>query len=77
MRVGRFRQVSRNQHGGRFKYDREDLYVTGRMSAGRSDADGLRQLILIAQMLRMPVEYDFDTHEAYIEIAATKPIGGE
>jgi hypothetical protein len=74
-RVDRFTEVSHNQHGSRFKYSYTDKYTTGKLSAKRNDAIGMENLILIAQMLRIPVEYDFDKQEAYIEIAATKPKG--
>jgi hypothetical protein len=46
------------------------------MYANKDCAGDMKQLILIAQMLRIPVEYDFDEQRAYIRIAAVTPKGG-
>jgi len=73
--VPKFRWVSCNQHGARYESSGTEHYNTGRMSAAHDDADGMRRLILIAQMLRIPVEYDFDKNVSYVDIAATQPRG--
>jgi len=74
--VPEFEQVSRNQHGGRYRYVKTKYHRTGRMYANKDCAGDMKQLILIAQMLRIPVEYDFDEQRAYIRIAAVTPKGG-
>ncbi|NOQ21604.1 MAG: hypothetical protein GQ565_02990 [Candidatus Aegiribacteria sp.] len=72
--VPTYQFVSSNQHGDRYReQDGKTNYHTGRMTAAFDDAKELIQLVLIAQMLRIIVEYNFNEHVAYIDIAAVVP----
>lgn len=71
----KYQWTSSNQHGTRYKYAGCDYYNRGRLTASSDSADQMRQLILLSQMLRVPVEYDFDEQQAYIEVMAAVPRG--
>ena len=73
----KFSRVSGNQHGARYIRNGSQCFATGRLTANKYDADDMQILILISQLLRVPVEFDFDKTRAYIDIAAIKSIGGE
>lgn len=69
---------SRNQYGDRFKKISSKQIRVARLSADRTNADDLTDLILLSDRLQVPICYDFDAkpQKAYIEIIAKEALKG-
>jgi hypothetical protein len=62
--------VNCNQHGARFKKKTSKRLNIARLSCKRTDASDLSRLILLSHSLNVPVHYDFEDQEAYIEVVS-------
>lgn len=72
VRVPRYKFTSCNQHGDRYKYTGQKRLSVAKISCKTSDADGIQKLILLSHTLDAPVRYDFEDHEAYIEVVSNE-----
>ena len=52
--------TSSNQHGNRFKKIGTKQIRVAKLSAKRTDANDLTNLVLLSDRLRVPIYYDFD-----------------
>jgi len=69
-----YEYASSNQHGDRFKRVRSKQFSVARMSCKISDTDGVQKLILLSDTLDVPIRYDFNVHEAYIEVVSCEAL---
>lgn len=74
MCIDQFIYTSSNQHGDRYKRVEPKNVRAVILSAGIDDAHALRQLTILSSRLNVPLCYDFDDQEAYIEIVSTKNV---
>ncbi len=64
-----FEFVSVNQHGARFKkLNKLKQLPVAKLNCKRTDADGMKDLILLSHTLNVPVRYDFEKHECFIKL---------
>jgi len=66
-----------NQHGERFKIASSKQIIVAKLSCDCSDVDGLKQLILLSDRLKVPVRYDFENQMAYIELMSADTVRGD
>lgn len=76
LRVPKYRHTSCNQHGCRFKLIGKERLSVANISCKANDTNGMTKLILLSHTLDMPVRYDFDEHEAYIEVVSSEALEG-
>ena len=74
--LNKYKYVSTNQHGDRFRRDGQKRVSVAVLRADWDDETDLRQLILLSHYLGVPVHYDFTTEPqtAYIEIVAKESL---
>ena len=70
----RYKYVSCNQHGDRFKRKGSKRLSIAKLSCKHSDAAGMSHLILMSHSLDVPVHYDFKDHTAYIEVMSSDAV---
>lgn len=67
-----YERASTNQHGERFKRKRyKKLRI---LKVKPVDLAEHKQLIIMGDRLNIPVRYDFDSHEPYLEIASGEEV---
>ena len=76
MTVKQYEFTSVNQHGCRYKQDGSKRISVACLSCKPTDADGMKRLILLSDTLDVPVRYDFEGHETYIEVVSGEALRG-
>lgn len=72
-----YKWANSNQHGDRFKKINTKQIRVARLSAERTNASDLTDLILLSDHLHTPIHYNFESkpQKAYIEIIAKEALG--
>lgn len=70
----RYEYVSTNQHGDRFKKVSSKKINVVRLSCKRGNASDLEDLIVLGHTLNIPVHYNFEESQAYIEIMSADAV---
>lgn len=70
----RYKFVSCNQHGDRFKRVGQKELSVANISCELNDITGMSRLILLSHTLDTPVRYDFDEQEAYIKVVSKEAL---
>ncbi len=63
-----YKHVSCNQHGDRFKKTGSKVFRIARLTCKTGNEADISCLILLSHSLNAPVHYDFEKHNAYIEV---------
>ena len=66
----RYKYVSTNQYGSRFKRTPQKKLNTARLSCKLKDTTDMAQLILLSHSLDVSVHFDFEDQTAYIEVVS-------
>jgi len=74
--IPQYKFVSSNQYGTRYKRTGYKRISVAHISCKRTDTDGLKNLILLSDTLDVPVRYDFEDQEAYIEVVGNEALKG-
>ena len=72
----RYSYVSSNQYGDRYKRLTSKKVNMTRLTANRNDASDLEDLVVLGHSLNVPVHYDFDKNQAYIEVMSADIVRG-
>lgn len=70
----RYSYTSSNQYGDRFKRIASKHIKVVRMACNTSDSYGTQQLILLSHNLNIPIRYDYDENEAFIEVVSAEEL---
>lgn len=75
--IPKYKYTSSNQHGDRFKRTASKKLSVARMSCSydASSAEMLK-LILLSDTLDVPIRYDYDDQEVYIEVVSSEALRG-
>lgn len=57
-----------NQYGDRFKKTESKRLSIARLTCKIADENDISRLVLLSHSLNTPVHYDFEEHDAYIEV---------
>ena len=61
-----------NQHGDRYKRTASKRLSIACLQCRLADSDGFSQLVLLSHTLDVPVRYDFDKAQTYIEVVSNE-----
>jgi len=70
----RYKYVSCNQHGDRFKRKASKKLNIAKLSCKTNDNVGLTHLALLSHHLNVSIHYDFEDHTAFIEIMSSDAV---
>lgn len=70
IRITKFKWTSCNQYGNRYKADSVKRLSVAKLQCEISDEDGIQKLVLLSNTLDVPIRYDWNDHEAYIEVVS-------
>ncbi len=75
--VPQYELASGNQHGNRFKYKGTKKLSVAKMSCSYdASSNEMLRLILLSNTLDVPIRYDYDKHEASIEVVGAEALKG-
>jgi len=72
--LGKYKLVSTNQHGERYKHAGTTKISVCNMQADITDANDITKLILLSDHLDCPVRYDFDNNTASIDVVGKEQL---
>lgn len=70
----RYEYTNSNQHGDRFKRVSSKRINMVKLACKRDNASDLENLIILGHTLDVPVHYDFENNQAYIEIMSADKV---